>query len=177
LEVDKARKDDKLKGLDQEILQVRSEIDKNKHMLADLTSNRDFLLSLCPEDFLAKRLSDHLSKKEAIKKKWIREHMASPSLDRDLIFKTDDEIHDNVKMQFSFHTKDVVKGAARVNSVADQHRMMQPQDWEMAFNTLLDLHLIEVTSDYYSDKLYFTNTKVITALFNKLELDNLQMIH
>ena len=81
---------------------MRSDIDKNKDMLSGLTSNRDFLLSLCPKEFLEKRKSDHLSKKEAIKKKWIKEHMANPQLDYDLIFKPDDEIHGEVKMQFSF---------------------------------------------------------------------------
>ena len=54
---------------------------------------------------------------------------------------------------------------------------MKAQDWELAFNTLLELHLIEVTPDYYQDELYFTNTKVLKDLFDKLELDNLQMIH
>ena len=37
--------------------------------------------------------------------------------------------------------------------------------------------MIEVTPDYYSDRLYFTNTRVLKELFDKLELDNLQMIH
>ena len=31
--------------------------------------------------------------------------------------------------------------------------------------------------DYYKDELYFKNTRVIKELFDKLELDNLQMIH
>lgn len=54
---------------------------------------------------------------------------------------------------------------------------MKPQDWDQAFNTLLQLHLIEVPPDYYKDELYFKNTRVIKELFDKLELDNLQMIH
>ena len=39
-------------------------------------------------------------------KKWIKEHMANPMLDYDLIFKPDDEIHGSERMVFSFHGKD-----------------------------------------------------------------------
>ena len=55
LEGEKSAKDEKLKKLDQDILQVRSEIEKNKDALGHLTTNRDFLLSLCPKEFLEKR--------------------------------------------------------------------------------------------------------------------------
>ena len=51
-EADKARKDENLKKLDQDIMQVRSEIEKNKDALGHLTTNRDFLLSLSPKEFL-----------------------------------------------------------------------------------------------------------------------------
>ena len=128
-----------------------------------------------------KRTSDHEQKREAIKKRWIKAHMANPQLDYDIIFKTDDEIHGHVKMQFSFQGKDAQGGAQQAKKTGSKdysdHSKMKAQDWELAFNTLLELHLIEVTPDYYQDELYFTNTKVLKDLFDKLELDNLQMIH
>ena len=39
---------------------------------------------------------------EAVKDDWIRRHKADPDLDFDIVFKDDEEIHEGVKMQFSF---------------------------------------------------------------------------
>ena len=102
-EANKARKDENLKKLDQDIMQVRSEIEKNKDALGHLTTNRDFLLSLCPKEFLDKRKADHEQKLAAIKKKWIAEHKADPTLDHDMIFKPDELVNDDKRMVFSFH--------------------------------------------------------------------------
>ena len=54
---------------------------------------------------------------------------------------------------------------------------MTPADWEYAFKTLLDLHLIRVPNDYYDEKLYFKDPDELTKKFSKLEDENLQMIH
>jgi len=117
---------------------VRSEIEKNKDALGSLVNNRDFLLSLCPKEFLEKRKQDHLQKREAIKKKWIADHIANPKLDYNIIFKTDDEIHEGAKMQFSFHGKDHLgtsngqnqdpRAKKTVKDFSD-HQKMKPQDW------------------------------------------------
>ena len=180
LEQDKARKEEISKKLDQEIMTVRSEIEKNKDALHGLQSNRAFLLSLCPAKFLAERQQREAEKLKLLKNQWIGEHMANPALDYDIIFKTDDEIHEGVQMQFSFHgstapeQSNLKKTGPRDFS---DHAKMKPKDWEHAFDTLFQLHLINVPNDFYSDKLYFRNTKELEDMFNKLELDNLQMIH
>ena len=106
LEAKKANKDETIKKLDQQILAERSEIEKNKEVLTSLTMYRDFLLSLSPKEFLEKRAEDHKQKKEMIKRRWIKEHMANPALDYYIIFKQDEDIHGDVKMQFSFQGKD-----------------------------------------------------------------------
>ena len=71
--------------------------------------------------------------------------MADPRLDYDIIFKTDDEIHDGVKMQFSFHGKEQAGGGGgagggqqqarqnRNNRDYSDHSKMTPADWEYAF--------------------------------------------
>ena len=43
-------------------------------------------------------------KNHDLKVDWIMRHKADPELDYDIIFKDDDEIHDHVKMQFTFLT-------------------------------------------------------------------------
>ena len=43
-------------------------------------------------------------KKSDLKRDWIMRHKADPDLDYDIIFKDDEEIHEGVKMQFSFLT-------------------------------------------------------------------------
>jgi len=75
-----------------------------------LQSNRKFLLSLCPQSFLDERAQALNEKKETMKKQWIADHKADPRLDYDIIFKSDDDIHDGRKMQFSFHGKDGAAG-------------------------------------------------------------------
>lgn len=142
------------------------------------------MLSLCPAEFLAERRERETQKRETLKQQWIAEHMENPSLDYDIIFKTDDEIHDGVKLQFSFHDKKDAAAAEKAKEKTKSsrkdygdHAKMTPEDWEHAFDTLLSLHLINVPQGFYQDKLYFTNTKVLKDMFNKLELDNLQMIH
>lgn len=48
-------RDDKIKQLDMEIQQVKSDIDKHKDALGDLQMNQRFILELTPEDFKKKR--------------------------------------------------------------------------------------------------------------------------
>jgi hypothetical protein len=41
-------------------------------------------------------------KHNSLKREWIQRHKTDPELDYDIVFNDDDEIHDGVKMQFSF---------------------------------------------------------------------------
>ncbi len=40
-----------------------------------------------------------------VKNDWIRRHKADADLDFDIIFKDDEEIHEGIKMQFSFQNQ------------------------------------------------------------------------
>ena len=57
---------------------MRSEIDKNKDALTNLTDSQKFLLDLSPEEFIQARNQTIKDKHESLKKKWIAEHMANP---------------------------------------------------------------------------------------------------
>ena len=121
-------------------------------------------------------------KESELKARWIAEHKADPRLDYDIIFKYDEEIHDGIKMQFSFTAQNQVQAAADVkNKRATQnyseHAKMTDADWEHAFYQLLDAHLINVPPNYYEDQLYFTDTDVLKQMFAKMEEQNLNMIH
>ena len=98
--------------------------------------------------------------------------MADPRLDYDIIFKTDDEIHDGEKMVFSFHGKDAVQGgqennrsSKKVSKDYGDHALMTMADWELAFKKLLNLHLISVPSDFYEDELPFKDPSDLTEKF------------
>ena len=54
---------------------------------------------------------------------------------------------------------------------------MTNADWEHAFHELLKSNLINVPPNYYEDKLHFSDPDTLTALFSKMEENNLQMIH
>ena len=137
LETEKAQKDDRIKKLDQEISTVRSEIEKNKDALQSLTTNQQFLLDLAEPEYRVKRKERISDKLEGLKRQWIADHMADPRLDYDIIFKTDDEIHDGEKMVFSFHGKDAVQGQEtrpkKESKDYGDHAQMTLADWELAF--------------------------------------------
>ena len=60
LENEKLGKDDRIKKLDQQISIIKSDIDKHKDTLSNLTSNQEFLLSLSSQEFLENRDADML---------------------------------------------------------------------------------------------------------------------
>ena len=59
-------------------------------------------MQLSGEKFRSARHAEQEKKHEALKRDWIMRHKADPDLDYDIIFKDDDDIHDSIKMQFSF---------------------------------------------------------------------------
>ena len=95
-------KEDRIKKLDQQISLVKGEIDKHKDTLSSLTDNQQFLLSLSDRDFLAERATKIEQSHEQVRLDWINEHKNNPHLDYDIIFTDNEDIHEQVKAQFSF---------------------------------------------------------------------------
>ena len=57
------------------------------------------------------------------------------------------------------------------------HSQITAEEWEYRFKQLLDLSLIDVPDDFYRDDLYFENPDDLKEIFQRLEDDNLKMIH
>ena len=102
LQNQKSQKEEAIKKLDSQISQVKSDIEKHKDALISLQSNQEFLLKLSGEKFNEHRKAEINRKEQAKKLEWIEEHKNNPDLDYDIVFKDDDDIHDNEKMEFSF---------------------------------------------------------------------------
>ncbi len=136
---------------------------------------------LSPEEFIQARTKNIKDKHESLKKRWIADHMSNPQLDYDIIFKTDEEIHDGHKMVFSFSGKENNAGQDNKTKKSGKdysdHAKMTPADWDQAFEKLLKLHLVRVPDDFYDDQLYFTDPKKLKQMFAKLEDENLRKIH
>ena len=60
------------------------------------------MLKLSGEKFNQERKAEIKRKEEILKQKWIQEHKGDAELDFDIVFKDDDDIHDNEKMEFSY---------------------------------------------------------------------------
>ncbi len=92
------QKDERLKSIEMEISQIRSEIEKNKDALGDLLMHQRFILELSPDDFKKKREEEIKKKKELAFKLWKQRYLVDESQD-DIIFGEDEEIHDNIKLE------------------------------------------------------------------------------
>ena len=110
-------------------------------------------------------------------------HKADPNLDYDIIFKDDEEIHEGVKMQFSFLTqvpggdaKEAGRGKKNQNEWRHIHARIPDEEWDARFEQLMFLNLIDVPEDYYIDNLYLSRPEELKAIFTKLEEDNLSYI-
>ena len=66
--------------------------------------------------------------------------------------------------------KSTSKAFSRENPISDEQ-------WKARFEQLLKLDLVELTDDYYEDKLFFTNPDVLDQKFTILEEENLFFIH
>ena len=122
------------------------------------------------------------NQKHDLKVDWIMRHKADPELDYDVVFKDDDEIHDNIKMQFTFLTQQNAMNQTNPNRRQTKewraiHASIPDEEWEYRFNQLMDLNLIDVPDNYYDDRLFFSNPDEIKQFFDKLEEDNLSKIH
>ena len=105
-----------------------------------------------------------------MKQAWIKKHKADPYLDFEVVYKDDEEIHENVRMQFGY--------LAQYNSGAPQnakgnkqrewpqyHAQITDQEWDDRFEQLLSLSLIDVPDNYYKDALYFTDPEDLKDIF------------
>ena len=122
------------------------------------------------------------ARRQRVKDQWIAMHKADPTLDYDIIFKDDEDIHENVKAQFSFRqqgNRGDPNATQQKKSGKDysDHSKMTDEDWSNRFDDLLDLYLIRVPEDHYEDKLTFTDPEELKEIFAKIEEDNLQKIH
>ena len=110
-------------------------------------------------------------------------HKADPDLDYDIVFKDDEEIHDNTKMNFSFLTQQVPAGQDKITHKRTNrewraiHATIPDVEWEQRFEQLMKLSLVDVPDDYYRDELFFTDPEELMMIFSKLEEDNLSKIH
>ena len=91
-------KEDRLKKLEMEISQIRSDIEKHKDALGDLLMHQRFILELIPDDFRAKRELEKKTKKEQAFKVWKQRYLVDDTQD-DIIFGEDEEIHESIKLE------------------------------------------------------------------------------
>ncbi len=91
-------KEERLKKLEMEISQIRSDIEKHKDALGDLLTHQRFILELSPEDFRIKRELEKKTKKEQAFKLWKQRYLVDDTQD-DIIFGEDEEIHENIKLE------------------------------------------------------------------------------
>lgn len=114
-----------------------------------------------------------------MKKEWIARHKADPDLDYDIIFKDDEDIHEAVKMEFSFLTSFHLDNRAKRASKEFRaiHAAIPNHEWEHRFDQLMELRLIEVPENFFDEKLFFNNPEDLKAIFAKLEEENLSFIH
>ena len=79
------------------------------------------------------------NQKHDLKVDWIMRHKADPELDYDVVFKDDDEIHDNTKMQFTFLTQQNAMNQTNPNRRQTKewrgiHASIPDEEWEYRFN-------------------------------------------
>ena len=104
-----------------------------------------------------------------MKQRWIQKHKADPLLDYDIVYKDDEEIHEQERMQFGYLEKfntagpDVRHKAQR--EWAQWHDQITDSEWDARFVQLLNLSLIDVSDDYYKDELNFKHADQLMEIF------------
>ena len=134
----KQNHEETIKKLDHKIQQVKSDIEKHKETLNGLNSNRTFLLKLSPPQFLENRDKVIDAKYSELKSSWIKRHKEDPDLDYDIIFKDDEDIHDGIKMQFTFLTQPNFQAQdGRIKKQTNEwrriHKEIPNEEWEIRF--------------------------------------------
>ena len=79
------------KDLQSQIVNIKSEIEKQKDMVSGLAENADFLLKLSPAQWVEEERRERQKALEAFKKAWIREHKDDTREDH-IVFRGEDPI-------------------------------------------------------------------------------------
>lgn len=82
----------KIKKIDTKVINLKSEIDKNKDLMTGLEDHKKFLLALSPNQWVADEEARKKSKYERVKKEWIDFHRKN-TRDDHIIFREDDEFY------------------------------------------------------------------------------------
>lgn len=77
---------------------MRSDIDKHRDVLIELQTNQDFILDLCPKEFLIEREERKQARKAKAYNDWHKRLQMDESQD-DIIFGEDEVIHDGIKLE------------------------------------------------------------------------------
>mmetsp|Transcript_10893 Transcript_10893/g.8096 ORF Transcript_10893/g.8096 Transcript_10893/m.8096 type:complete len:159 (+) Transcript_10893:397-873(+) len=88
-------KESKIKAIDSKIQNLKSEIDKNKDILAGLEEHKKFLITISPPQWVAEKEQKKMQKRQMIKKAWIDYHKKHKDDDH-LIFPEDEELYSSV---------------------------------------------------------------------------------
>lgn len=108
-QAERQAKEEQVKKLDASIVQLKSEIEKNKNALNEAERYKEFLLNL-DLDFAKKRAVDKAERKEKLKKEWIKKMRNLQSNDPmyKVVFTDDEEIHGDVQLQVSGARKSII---------------------------------------------------------------------
>jgi Domain of unknown function (DUF4200) len=134
-EADRATAERKLmeitdKELQSQIVNIRSDIEKSKDVVAGLYDHGQFLLSLSPPQWVQKVKQDHQKALEQFKKNWIREHKDDTREDH-ILFRGEDPIifsaqglqmMQNHNSMLSPHVNSTNRANSRGNSGMREHR-------------------------------------------------------
>ena len=119
------------------------------------------------------------AKEDKLKAEWIAKYKKDRSQDH-IIFQDDEEIHDQVKMQFAYlkeKAERTVGARDRRSQKVDERDRITDAEWGKRFEDLLKLHLIDVPDDFYDDEKAFEDPDELNAIFNELEEKNLFNIY
>ena len=99
---ERTSREETVKKLDQQIMAVQSEIEKNKASLNEAERYKEFLLTI-DVDFANRMASEKAQRKEELKNAWIKKMKNVSQNDPmyKIIFTDDEVIHDDVKLQVS----------------------------------------------------------------------------
>ena len=109
---ERTTREDTVKKLDQQIMAVQSEIEKNRASLNEAERYKEFLLTIDP-DFAMRMAHEKSERKNEQKSAWIKKmkNVAPSDPMYKIIFTDDEMIHDDVKLQLSVKAQTTNKDA------------------------------------------------------------------
>ena len=154
------KKETKLKNIENEIANKKSDIEKNRDILTSLSNHKDFLVDLSSREWLQEQEEKRSKKLAMVKKAWIEEQKSTPK-EGNVLFKEEE---------------DQRKDGKRFNN-SQRRTTMTQAEWEAKFDQLLAEDLIDVPEDYYEEQIQFTDPSDLSKIFSDLEERNLFLIH